>query len=233
VSLDYFKADGKYADMFTKVYGDKPDRIQIIFISDDDNISCDELWEGREKATGDLAGKSDGETYELWDYDSQSGYIPTKDKKKVAEFSKQHSVEWSVILTLRFIIPAIPEVFGMWKLQTKGTKSSINSIINTYDSMKDHAGTVINIPFDLVVKKVKGQKPGQKRVYPVIDLVPNISSENIEILRKWLTQGGDIKDLGMVNDKKLNQLNANVKAIDQPEEQKKKDDKKKQPGSLF
>lgn len=195
--------------MFTNVFGDKPDQIQIIFISDDDNISCNEQWEGREKKTGALAGKSDGETYELWDYEKNTGYKSTKSKEKVKEFTKAHQIEWHVILTLNFIIPAIKGVFGMWQLQTKGTKSSIESIIGTYDSMKQEAGTVVNIPFDLVVKKVKGQKPGQKHLFPVVDLIPNISSKNVEILRKWLSQGGDIKAIGVVDDYKLEQIDSN------------------------
>lgn len=192
--------------MFNEIYGEKPDQIQIIFISDDDNISCNELWEGRERKTGALAGRSDGEKYELWDYEKNSGYVSTTSKDKVKKFTSEHGIEWSVILTLNFLVPSIRGVFGMWQLQTKGTKSSIESIIGTYDAMKEQAGTVINIPFDLVVKKVQGQKPGITRVYPVIDLIPNISSQNIEILRKWLSQGGDIKDLGMLSDKKLTQL---------------------------
>jgi hypothetical protein len=212
--------------MFHQVYGEKPDQIQVIFISDDDNVSCNELWEGREKKTGALAGRSDGESYELWDYENNNGYVTTKSRDKVAKFTKEHGIEWSVILTLNFIIPKIKGVFGMWQLQTKGTKSSIESIINTYDAMKNEAGTVIKIPFDLVVKKVEGQKPGQKRVFPVVDLIPNISSQNIEILRKWLSQGGDVKDLGMLSDQKLDQLSDNTKAIEQPKEENKKSAKK-------
>lgn len=211
------------------MYGEKPNQIQIIFITDDDSVSCNEVWEGREKKTGNLAGTSDGESFQLWNYDSGK-YEECNDKTIVESFTKEHEIQWSIILTLNFIIPAIKGVFGMWQLQTKGTKSSIESIINTYDAMKNEAGTVINIPFDLVVKKVEGQKPGQKRVFPVVDLVPNISSQNIEILRKWLNQGGDVKDLGMLSDQKLDQLNDNTKAIEEP---KKKEKKKGTQPNLF
>jgi hypothetical protein len=228
ISLDYFRATGKYADMFHNIYGNQPDQIQVIFISDDDNVSCNEYWEGREKKTGALAGKSDGETYDLWDYEGQSGYKSTTSKQKVKDFTKQHGIQWSVILTLNFIIPAIKGVFGMWQFQTKGTKSSIESIINTYDGMKQEAGTVVNIPFDLVVKKVEGQKPGEKRVFPVVDLIPNISSQNIAILRQWLSQGGDVKDLGIIDDKKLDQLQEHEpKAIEKSKEDEPKKTTKK------
>lgn len=211
VSLDYFKATGKYADMFHSMYGEKPDQIQVIFISDDDNVSCNELWEGREKKTGALAGRSDGEKYELWDYEKNDGYKETKSRDKVAKFTKEHGIEWHVILTLNFIIPKIKGVFGMWQLQTKGTKSSIENIINTYDSLKEHAGTICNIPFDLQVQKVTGQKPGQKRKYPVISLVPHISAKNVEMVRNFLEGGGEINKLGMLTDEKINQLQLNDK----------------------
>ena len=55
-----------------------------------------------------------------------------------------------------------------------------------FDAIKDYAGTVINIPFDLSVEKVISQKPGQKHAYPVISLVPNISQESLEKIRNFL-----------------------------------------------
>jgi len=66
VSLDYFVATGSYASKFDEVYT-KPERIQIVFISDDDFQSCYEEWDGRDKE-GRRAGYGDGVTYWLWDY---------------------------------------------------------------------------------------------------------------------------------------------------------------------
>jgi hypothetical protein len=94
----------------------------------------------------------------------------------------------------------------VWQLQTGGDKSSINAIRNTFDEIKEMAGTVVNIPFDLVVKKVTSNKPEAKSVYPVISLVPNISSENMEVLRKFFEAGLDIKKEGMLNEQKLTAL---------------------------
>jgi hypothetical protein len=204
-SLDYFKATGPYAGLFNEVYGEKPNQIQIIFITDDDSVSCHEIWEGREKKTGNLAGTSDGESFQLWDYQKEK-YEECNDKSVVESFTKEHEIQWSIILTLNFIIPAIKGVFGMWQLQTKGTKSSIENIINTYDSMKQHAGTICNIPFDLQVQKVTGQKPGQKRKFPVISLVPHISAENVEMVRNFLESGGQLDRMGMLTDDKISQL---------------------------
>lgn len=200
VSLDYFIATGTYASKFSEVY-DKPNRIQIIFISDDDFQSCYEEWDGRDKE-GRRAGYGDGETYYLWNY-GKGEYAETKDRNTVLEFSKAHAVKWKQVLTINFVIPAIKGVFGVWQLQTGGDKSSINAIRNTFDEIKELAGTIVNIPFDLCVKKVTSNKPEAKSVYPVITLVPNISAENMEVLRGYLNAGLDIKRQGILNEEKL------------------------------
>lgn len=204
VSLDYFKATGSYASKFNDVYPSKPDRIQIVFISDDNFQSCYEEWDGRD-AEGRRAGYGDGESYFLWQYGGTAYYEET-DRKKIAEFSKQHAVKWRQVLTINFVIPAIKGVFGVWQLQTGGDKSSINAIRNTFDEIKELAGTVVNIPFDLCVKKVQSNKPEAKSVYPVISLVPNISAENMEQLRAFFEAGLDIKRAGMLTDQKLTAL---------------------------
>lgn len=200
VSLDYFKATGSYAAKFEEVY-DKPDRIQIVFISDDDFQSCYEEWDGRDKE-GRRAGYGDGETYYLWEYGKES-YRAVTDRDEVAKFSKEHNVKWKQVLTINFVLPAIKGVFGVWQLQTGGDKSSINAIRNTFDEIKEQAGTIVNIPFDLCVKKVTSDKPEMKSVYPVITLVPNLSAENMEQLRTFFEAGLDVKRQGILNERKL------------------------------
>lgn len=209
VSLDYFKPVGDYAKLFTDEYGEKPKKIQVIFISDDNNHSCLEEYEARD-AQGKRAGYGDGETYYLYD-EKKEDYVAyksddEKDKEYVKKFTKDNKLEWKVILTLFFIIPKIKGVFGVWKFQTKGVKSSVEQIINAFDMIKENAGTVINIPFDLVVEKVKSQKPNSKSVFPVVNLVPNIGKENLEIVAGFMSQGGNIKQLGMLTDEKIKQL---------------------------
>jgi hypothetical protein len=216
VSLDYFIATGAYASKFDEVY-QKPSKIQVVFISDDDFQSCFEEWDGRDKE-GRKAGYGDGQTYWLWEY-GKGAYEATEDKQVMAAFSKQHTVKWRQLLTINFVIPAIKGVFGVWQLQTGGDKSSINAIRNTFDEIKEMAGTVVNIPFDLVVKKVTSNKPEAKSVYPVISLVPNISSENMEVLRKFFEAGLDIKKEGMLNEQKLTALQQHttveIKAVEE------------------
>jgi hypothetical protein len=207
VSLDYFIATGTYASKFDEVYI-KPERIPIVFISDDDFQSCYEEWDGRDKE-GRRAGFGDGETYWLWNY-GKGEYTETKDRDAVLAFSKQHTVKWRQVLTINFVIPAIKGVFGVWQLQTGGDKSSINAIRGTFDEMKELAGTVVNIPFDLCVKRVTSNKPESKSVYPVVSLVPNISAENMETLRAFFEAGLDIKRQGILTEQKLNALQAHA-----------------------
>lgn len=199
VSLDYFKATGNYASKFTEVYGEKPSTIQVVFISDDNFQSCHEEYDARDKA-GRRAGYGDGETTYLW---NGKDYEPTTDRKFIDEYTKKNGITWKPRLTLHFIIPAIRGVFGVWKFETSGDKSSMNAIRDVYDEIQATASTVINIPFDLQVKKVSSNKPDTKSVYPVVNLVPNISSENMEQLRGFMEAGMDIKRIGMLTDQKL------------------------------
>ncbi len=206
VSLDYFKATGDYAAKFEEAYPGKPDTIQVIFISDDDSQSCYEQWDGRDPE-GRRAGYGDGQTYYL--YNPGTGeYDPTQDKEMVAKISRERQIKWKPVLTLNFLIPAIRGVFGIWQFQTSGDKSSTIAITSVYDEIKAQAGTVINIPFDLNVRKVNSNKPGSKSVYPVVNLVPNISTENMEQLRKFLQHGVDVKKIGMLTEEKLASLPA-------------------------
>ena len=48
MSTDYWLADGKYASLFDKAYGDKPDTIQIVFPSDNPELVCREEYEFRD-----------------------------------------------------------------------------------------------------------------------------------------------------------------------------------------
>lgn len=234
VSLEYFKATGDYASKFYEVYEEKPTKIQIVFISDEDFQSCYEEWDGRDKE-GRRAGYGDGETY--WLYDGKD-YKPTTDTKEVKEYSQKNGIKWKPILTLHFIIPKIKGVFGCWKFTTSGDKSSMIAIREMYDEIKSQAGTVVNVPFDLTVKKVKSNKPGEKSVFPVVNLVPNISSENMETLRGFLNEGMNIKKLGMLTEEKLAALPQRSDDIEilSPGEDKiyhEKSQEEAPPGTLF
>ena len=206
VSLDYFKATGDYAAKFEEVYPGKPDTIQVIFISDDDSQSCFEQWDGRDPE-GRKAGYGDGENWYIFNPGTNQ-YDHTKDQELVKKVSEERQIKWKPVLTLNFLIPKIRGVFGIWQFQTSGDKSSTIAITSVYDEIKAQAGTVVNVPFDLTVKKVKSNKPGSKSVYPVVNLIPNISHENMEQLRQFMSHGIDVKRIGILTEENLRSLPA-------------------------
>jgi hypothetical protein len=199
-SLDYFLPSGRYMKKFTDVFGDKPNTIQVVFYSDDVNEVCNERMECRDEK-GRLVGISDTINTYLYD-EATKDYKLTEDRDAMKAAGK-----WERVLTLRFIILKIPGVMGVWQLTTKGKNSSIPSIVATFDSVKQLVGTVINIPFDLQVEKVKSQKPGETKVFPVIKLIPNISKENMDELAGYLRQNNEnILSLGVITDKRIESL---------------------------
>lgn len=191
-SLDHFIGYGKYTSYFEKAYPDKPSRIQIIFVSDDIEQSCNERYEMRNDK-GDLYGSGDGTNFNIWNETKKTyeAFEVKTDNDK--EYLKQASKKckslkgWEVILTLQFIMPAIRGVLGLWQFSTKGKASSVNAIRDTFDFVQQKAGSVLNIVFDLTVEMVKSQKPNDPRKYPVVNLISNVSDENLTLVKDFLS----------------------------------------------
>ncbi len=224
-SLDYFIADGKYKSYFDKSYPEKPNKIQIIFVSDDLKEICNERYELRTKA-GDLFGDGDGKEFRIWDVGKKqyNEYSLSEHPDLLVRSAKAaESIKgWEVILTLRFIIPAIKGVLGQWQLSTKGGKSSINAIRDTFDFVHLKAGSITRIAFDLTVQKFKSQKPNDPSTYPVINLIPNVSDENLALVQGFIESN---KSLPMITDEiieKQKQLEAGS-TIGEPVKMKDKD----------
>ena len=191
VSVDYFIADGKYAGLFNKAYGEKPQTIQIVFPDDDAEKVCRERYEYRNDQ-GDLIASGDGETFEVWDgkkyqtltteqYPNLMHSIEARYPNKLYQRTGEG---WQIILTLNFVIPCVRGVAGVWQFSTKGTSSTIPQIRDVYDEMKERRGFVKNIIFDMNVKFAKTQKPGDNSRYPVVSIVPNESEENIRKIKE-------------------------------------------------
>jgi len=170
-----------------------------MFINDNFKEVCNERYECRDQ-DGRLSGKGDGEIWEIYDKDLDD-YLEQSDEKLIKKAGK-----WSIILTLKFIIPAIKGVFGHFTFSTKGVKSSLPQIRDSFDIVLNQAGRVSNIPFDLIVQKVKSQKPGKKYLFPVVSLVPNISQQNMEIVSNYLNQGKSLNNIGLLTEEKILQL---------------------------
>jgi hypothetical protein len=214
VSLDYFKAEGQFSDMFYQVFEDQPKRIQIAFISDDLTHSCNLRYELRGK-DGKLFSRGDGQNFEVlhngkWVFKSAvelaSEYGSVEDFKEKAKQYCKSSKGWETRLILRFIIPKIKGLLGEWQFSTKAEKSSINQIVSAFDQVKENAGTIIMIPFDLVVEKVSGDQYGVKKRYPVVKLIPNASPESLVTVKQFIESGRQPWEVGLLTDDRVLQL---------------------------
>lgn len=175
-SVDWFIATGKYADLFTKMLGE-PNTIQIIFYSDDATEVCKERYEYRDDA-GALVASGDGELFKVWTGKEYEEFSVTEHPQLLERILKRYPTKrgqdnWDIVLTMRFVIPAVRGVVGVWQFSTKGQASSIKNIRQSFDAVQQMRGTVTQTVFDLSVQFVKSNKPNSKSRYPVVSLVAN------------------------------------------------------------
>ena len=190
-SVNYFIPQGKYASLFTKVYGDKPDTIQIVFPADNPAQVCNEHYEYRDD-NGRLIASGDGETFGVWDGKEYQILTRAEYPKIMESVEKRYPNKqyqrtgdgWSVVLAMNFIIPCVKGIAGVWQFVTKGTASTIPQIRDVFDAMLQAKGYVRGIIFDLNVQFAKSQKPGDKSRYPVVTLIPNESEDNVKKVKQ-------------------------------------------------
>lgn len=177
-SLDYFRATGTYADLFDKAIG-KTNKLQIVFPSNNASEVCKETLQFRDKS-GNLVCEGDGENWKIWDYNKEK-YVNTKDS--LENIMKDFGTP-TYVLKLTFIILQLKTIFGVWELETKGRESSIPNILNVFDVVVEKAGIhFTNIPFELIVTKHTTNSPYKfKRKYPVLQLICNLSNENLNLV---------------------------------------------------
>lgn len=188
VSVDYFIPSGKYAGLFTQALGEKPQTIQIIFPDDNPEKVCNERWIYRDDK-GALVAKGDGHTFEIWNgkqyvscnTDDYPDFMEQVAKKNPLRNDKGID-NWSIELTLKFIIPAVRGVVGVWGFTTKGRASSIKNIRNSFDGVQMMFGSVMQTVFDLSVQFAKSNKPNDTSRYPVVSLISN--ANRIDEVRK-------------------------------------------------
>lgn len=202
VSVDYFIPTGKYAGLFTNALGEKPQTITVIFPSDDAAQVCNERYEYRDDK-GALVARGDGHTFEIWDGKKYAPYSVDQypdimDQITARNPTKRGAENWDIALTLRFIVPAVRGVVGVWQFSTKGRASSIKNIRNSFDGVQMMRGTVCQTAFDLSVQFAKSNKPGVNSRYPVVSLIAN--DTRIEEIRKAIEPTENLSLL--LNDKK-------------------------------
>lgn len=188
-SVDYFIPSGKYAGMFVNALGEKPSTIQIIFPSDDAEKVCNERFEYRDDK-GALIARGDGVRFDVWtgqkyDVFGADEYPDIMEQIARNNPTKRGAENWDVALTLRFVVPAVRGIVGVWQFSTKGRASSVNNIRNSFDAVRKMRGTVCQTVFDLSVAFAKSNKPGVNSRYPVVSLVAN--DTRIEEIRNAIT----------------------------------------------
>lgn len=193
-STDYFIASGKYAGLFTKAFGDRPNTVQIIFPDDSPELVCNERYEYRDNA-GALVASGDGRVFKVWNgkrYEEFSTErYPNIMEQITAKYPTRRGAEnWDIVLTLRFLVPAVRGVIGVWQLSTKGRASSVKNIRESFDGVQMLRGTVTQTVFDLSVQFAKSNKPGDNSRYPVLSLVAN--DNRIEDVRELVAPSGNL-----------------------------------------
>lgn len=206
VSLDYFIAVGNYKNYFDNACGEKPTSITIMFLDDEFEKSCNERYELRQGAK--LYAYGDGEVFQVYDEQKDDYIEMTMDKNSDVIKSLHTKVKgkWESVLHMYFLIPAITGVLGAWQFTTKGEKSSIPTILGAFQMVKNMAGRVVGIPFDLQVKKVISNKPGSKNKFPVINLIPNVSQPYLEKIKQYL---GNVNFVGLLTENKIDDIAMN------------------------
>ena len=176
-SIDWFRPTGKYAGLFTQALGEKPQTIQVIFPDDDPAKVCNERYEFRDDK-GALVARGDGRIFEIWDGKKYAPYSVEEYPDIMRQIEKNNTTKrgaenWDIVLTLRFIVPAVRGIVGVWQFSTKGKASSVRNIRESFDGVQMMRGTVTQTVFDLSVQFAKSNKPGVSSRYPVVSLVAN------------------------------------------------------------
>lgn len=197
VSVDYFIPAGKYAGMFTAALGDKPQTIQVIFPDDSPEKVCNERYEYRDNA-GALVARGDGRIFEIWDGKRYAPYSVDEYPDIMTQIERNNPTKrgpdnWDIVLTLRFIVPAVRGVVGVWQFSTKGKASSVKNIRESFDGVQMMRGTVTQTVFDLSVQFAKSNKPGVNSRYPVVSLVAN--DNRVSEIRQMLNPEQTTKNL--------------------------------------
>jgi len=187
-AIDYFRPTGNFANQFTKLFGEKPQSLQVAFISDNLKEVCNEQFESWDK--GKRFGWGDGEIFTVFDpsIGKSGSYVENVDAKD----PRVKALKWDRTLTLRFVLLKMTGVLGYWSWSTKAKEVSIPSITKSFDLVVDRAGSIIGFPFNFTIEMKKSYTPGEAKTYPVVSLIPSFNDENMEAVRNYIEAGGNL-----------------------------------------
>lgn len=184
-SIDYFRATGRYANLFHKVYGEKPSVIDIVFPLDDIKNILSFYYRSY---------KSGG----LWCFGDGVIANRVNDEGKLAERDCPCEIlekgDCSENLRITFLLPKVP-VIGVWQLQTKSINTRLNSF-SQLDIVRAMGKRIAGIPMSMSVQFEKGALVGSKTKFPVVTITPQVNLQDlIEIGKKDLTAGETFRQL--------------------------------------
>lgn len=175
--------------MFLDAYGEKPNCIKIVFMSDNIEDVCPYFYELRD-ASGKVYAYGDGCDFSVAmqrpkgiEYVKFTEAQIIEKKGSIEQFMEEAAQnakgEWKQRLTLRFVVIGV-KITGYFEITTFGKDSSIPSIVGEIDRIIEKTGGRLKeIPFDLIVEKHKSDKANDKRQYPVLKLICNYSPDDI------------------------------------------------------
>jgi hypothetical protein len=187
-AIDYFRPTGNFANQFTALFGEKPNSLQIAFISNDIKEVCNEQFESWDK--GKRFGWGDGETFSV--FNATTGKY---DEGVSASDKRVKALKWDRTLTLRFVLLKMTGVLGYWSWSTKAKEVSIPSITKSFDLVMEKSGSIIGFPFNFTIEMKKSYTPGEAKTYPVVSLIPSFTEENMEAVRNYIEAGGSMNRL--------------------------------------
>lgn len=174
-SVDYFVPTGAFASYFTAQFGEKPNKIKIIFPSAESIVQKYEL---RDKQ---LYAESDGISLRFAKNKQWNEVTFKTNEDCFAEMDKLQKelnikgVEWKKKLTMNFIIPELNGVFGIWQFETKAAQSMVDQIANMVDACEQMYGQINFIPFWLTVEMKDHRVFDENRKFPVVSISPMIN----------------------------------------------------------
>ena len=160
------------------VYGEKPDRLDVIIPVEDDEMWCHQYYRQYSRTRG-LICKGTGETCNR-KIDQQTGAIANRDTKEIVwkeglpcegrECPDYQAKKCQETMNLQFLLPRVPGL-GVWQIDT-GSVNSIRNINDNAAMLRALCDRVSWIPLTLTLepKEVTNPDDGKKKIVRCLNL---------------------------------------------------------------